>query len=94
MRAMKEPTFRENKSWKMPRACSVCGFEINDEFSSKHDSNLCAECGKEVCFVNRKHKVVDGYCTQCGKHIADQVEYQRWVNSKLPFCDAKIQKAD
>jgi predicted RNA-binding Zn-ribbon protein involved in translation (DUF1610 family) len=94
MLAMKAPSFKENKDWKMPRACTICGFEISDEFHSKRDKNLCPECGKDVCFKDRKHQVKDGICLTCGVPIESQESFQRWINTKLPFCDAKIQKVD
>jgi hypothetical protein len=94
------PTLKPNPNPIKTRACSICGTEIHDAFAdvpascAKSDKNLCKECGRDICFVNSKHKVVDRFCTDCNQSVARQAEYQRWINSKLPFCDAKIEKID
>jgi len=91
MLAQREPVIKMNENYPKTHACSVCGFEISDEFCSKSDKNLCSECGGDICFNNKKHSVVNGFCLKCGTLVKHQIEYQRWINNKLPFCDVKVQ---
>lgn len=92
MLAQKEPVIKLNKNYPKTWACSICGFEISDEFCAKSNKSECPECAGEICFKNRKHTVKNGFCLSCNERVKQQIEYQRWINHKLPFCDVKIQR--
>ena len=88
----------ERKDGITTRACSVCGIEISDDYCSKTDKNRCDECAGEVCFEDRKHKVIKKgkhyFCTACNEFIKDNIKYQRWINYNLPDVNVKIEKTD
>ena len=97
MLAQKEPVIKLNKNQMQTRACSICGFEIDDEFCAKTNRVECPECAGEICFKDRKHKVIfkfdKPYCTVCNNFVKDQESYQRWINHKLPDCRVEIERA-